>query len=225
MELDSSFDNADRQRIQALKAQLQWKCTNIHQGNRFRLVSNPYKRTHTIYFPKDTDYNPTLYNYLLELTRAFYCEKYGPIFGDIYFDPSSDREEIPLYSDIIAAAQHWFTAAFCLTNFEDIWHASLKIKYQSMLEKPDDITAGRAQTLNAALICAQLAWIEKRSTTTFIEGGLRDMVNIFVACDPTVVDVAPVAVLVNNLFELYQQGATLQFNAQKQGAFWKMVPA
>ncbi|GEM_PF-4242835 len=223
MELDSKFNHADRQRIQALKAQLKWQCINIHQGNRFRLVVNPYKHTHTIYFPKENQYNPSLYNYLLELTRAFYCEKYGAIFGDCYFDPDTDKSMIPIYNSIISASQHWFTSIFCCTNFSEVWQASLNIKYKSMLDNHEIDKNNHNEILNAGLICAQLSWIKKQSTSKIIGGSLKDLVNIFVQIDPTKIDVAPLAILVNNILELFQPGKTLQLNQQRQGNFWKLL--
>lgn len=223
MELDTSFSQEDRNRIQAIKAQLKWKCINFHQGTTFRLVSNPYKCTHTIYFPKDTDANPTFYHYILELSRAFYSEKYGPSFGDVYFDPSIDKAQLPLYSALISCAQHWFTAGFCHANFAQAWHNSLDIKYQSLVEKPEDITSSTEQTLSAALICAQVAWIRQESTSSVIAGSLQQLVNCFTLFDPTKVALAPLATLVNSLLEVYQPGNTLQFNEQEQGGFWKSL--
>ena len=205
MTFETTLTTDERKRVQALKAQLNWKCVTIHQGNRFRLAVNPYKRIHTIYFPKNTDYNPTLYHYLMEVTRAFYTEKYGPCFGDPFFDPSTKHDDIPLLGSLVSISQHWFTSQFCQKNFADIWHKTLEIKYNSFIQNPAAITQSIDETLNAALICAQRAWGEKKSTSTLIAGSLQEAVNAFVVVDPSKVAMPPLAILVNSLLELYKK--------------------
>ncbi|HEY5974227.1 MAG TPA: hypothetical protein VIU41_05745 [Geobacteraceae bacterium] len=65
---------------------LTWPITEkTHEINEVRLVSYPYKMTHTLVVPEGGVSDETLLPYLRELGRAVLCETVHPVFAGVHF--------------------------------------------------------------------------------------------------------------------------------------------